>query len=52
MLKLIKKMIKKHTVTCGAVIVAAGSASRMQGTDKVLYPLSGAPVIVHTVRAF
>ena len=52
MLKLIKKMIKKHTVTCGAVIVAAGSASRMQGTDKVLYPLSGAPVIVHTVGAF
>ena len=37
---------------CGAVIVAAGSASRMQGVDKIMAPLQGTPVIVHTVRAF
>ncbi|MBR2047558.1 MAG: 2-C-methyl-D-erythritol 4-phosphate cytidylyltransferase [Oscillospiraceae bacterium] len=37
---------------CGAVIVAAGSASRMEGIDKVMAPLKGQPMIVHTVRAF
>lgn len=37
---------------CGAVIVAAGSASRMGGIDKVMAPLRGEPMIVHTVRAF
>ena len=37
---------------CGAVIVAAGSASRMGGVDKVMAPLKGEPMIVHTVRAF
>ena len=38
--------------TCGAVIVAAGSASRMGGIDKVMAPLGGEPMIVKTVRAF
>ena len=37
---------------CGAVIVAAGNASRMGGIDKVMAPLGGAPMIVRTVRAF
>ena len=37
---------------CGAVIVAAGSASRMGGIDKVMAPLCGEPMICHTVRAF
>ncbi len=37
---------------CGAVIVAAGSASRMGGIDKVMAELNGEPMIVHTVRAF
>ena len=37
---------------CGAVIVAAGSASRMGGIDKVMASLKGEPMIVHTVRAF
>ena len=36
----------------GAVIVAAGSASRMGGIDKVMAPLKGEPMIAHTVRAF
>lgn len=38
--------------SCGAVIVAAGSASRMGGIDKVMAPLHGEPMIVRTVRAF
>ena len=37
---------------CGAVLVAAGSASRMGGIDKVMAPIGGEPMIVHTVRAF
>ena len=37
---------------CGAVIVAAGTASRMGGIDKVMAQLGGEPMIVRTVRAF
>ena len=37
---------------CGAVIVAAGTASRMGGTDKVMASLGTEPMIVRTVRAF
>jgi 2-C-methyl-D-erythritol 4-phosphate cytidylyltransferase len=37
---------------CGAVIVAAGTASRMGGIDKVMAPLGGEPMILRTVRAF
>ena len=46
----IRKVLKLRY--CGAVIVAAGSASRMEGIDKVMAPLNGEPMIVHTVRAF
>ena len=38
--------------SCGAVIVAAGSASRMGGIDKVMAELGGEPMIRRTVRAF
>jgi len=37
---------------CGAVIVAAGSASRMGGIDKVMEPLGSEPMVIHAVRAF
>lgn len=37
---------------CGAVIVAAGSATRMQGIDKIQTALGGVPVIARTVGAF
>lgn len=37
---------------CGAVIVAAGSASRMGGIDKVMAALGGEPMIARTVWAF
>ena len=40
------------TQYCGAVFVAAGSASRMGGIDKVMAPLGGEPMILRTVRAF
>ena len=38
--------------TCGAVIVAAGTASRMGGIDKVMAELKGEPMIARTVRTF
>ena len=37
---------------CGAVIVAAGSASRMGGIDKVMAPLQGEPMVKRTIRQF
>ncbi|MBQ4600496.1 MAG: 2-C-methyl-D-erythritol 4-phosphate cytidylyltransferase [Oscillospiraceae bacterium] len=37
---------------CGAVIVAAGTASRMGGIDKVMALLGGEPMIARTVRTF
>ena len=46
----IRKVLKLKY--CGAVIVAAGNASRMGGIDKVMAPLGGEPMIVRTVRQF
>lgn len=43
---------KKAAVTCSAVVVAAGSARRMEGIDKMLAPLGELPVLVHTLYAF
>ena len=37
---------------CGAVIVAAGSASRMGGIDKVMASLGGTPMVERTAAAF
>lgn len=37
---------------CAAVIVAAGSASRMQGVDKIMTDLDGEPVICRSIRVF
>ena len=37
---------------CGAVIVAAGNASRMGGIDKVMEPLDGQPLVMHAVKEF
>ena len=45
-----RKLLKLKA--CGAVIVAAGSASRMGGIDKVMASLGGEPMILRTVRAF
>lgn len=43
---------KLKAKTCAAVIVAAGSASRMGGIDKVMAPIGLEPMLAHTVRAF
>lgn len=37
--------------TCAAVIVAAGSARRMQGIDKIMTPIGGIPMLLRTVQA-
>lgn len=37
---------------CSAIIVAAGSARRMGGIDKIMADLNGQPVIRHTLKAF
>ena len=49
--KVLRK-ISSRGAKCAAVIVAAGSAKRMQGTDKIMAELCGEPLIVHTLRAF
>ena len=47
-----RKLLNLKLRYCGAIIVAAGSASRMGGIDKIMAPLGGEPVIVRTVRQF
>ena len=47
-----RKVLNVKLKYCGAVIVAAGSASRMGGIDKVMAPLGGESMIVRTVRQF
>ena len=46
------RKLSSRGVRCAAVIVAAGSGTRMQGTDKIMAELCGEPLIVHTLRAF
>ena len=41
----------KEPPLCSAVVVAAGSARRMEGIDKILAPLGELPVLVHTLYA-
>lgn len=49
--KVLRKLSSRGA-KCAAVIVAAGSARRMQGTDKIMAELCGEPLIVHSLRAF
>ncbi len=42
---------KGEQLRCAAVVVAAGSSTRMEGTDKIMAPLLGVPVIGRTVLA-
>ena len=50
---LLSRLRKKPAeVRCSALVVAAGSARRMEGIDKVLAPLGELPVLVHTLYAF
>lgn len=50
--ELSRKVLNLMLKRCGAVIVAAGSASRMRGKDKIMERLGGEPLIVKTVKAF
>lgn len=49
--KLMRK-ISGRNAKCAAIIVAAGSATRMKGKDKIMSELCGEPVLVHALRAF
>ena len=51
-MKFFNTLRENRRLRCGAVIVAAGASTRMQGTDKIMADLCGTPVIVHTLRAF
>lgn len=46
--------IRKKTLpkSCSVVVVAAGSAKRMEGIDKILANLGELPILVHTLYAF
>lgn len=43
---------KQDTPVCSVVVVAAGSARRMEGIDKVLAPLGDIPILVRTLQIF
>lgn len=45
-----KKQKKSGEILCSAVVVSAGSSTRM-GMDKIMLPLGDVPVIVHTLKA-
>ena len=47
----VKKAQKRNRPYCAAVVAAAGSSSRMGGVNKLLLPLDGMPVLVHTLTA-
>lgn len=49
--KILRKLSTRGAA-CAAIVVAAGNATRMQGTDKIMADLGGEPVILHTLRAF
>ena len=48
--RLQKRSIGHHPY-CAAVVVAAGSASRMKGIDKIMTTLGGIPVLARTLQA-
>ena len=48
----ILRRLSSRGAKCAAVIVAAGSAERMKGTDKIMADLGGEPLIASTIRAF
>ena len=51
LLKKAQKKVRKEPPRCGAVVPAAGSASRMEGVDKLRAELGGMPVLARTLTA-
>lgn len=49
---LTKRKRGANTDICSVVVVAAGSARRMEGIDKVMAPLGGVPILVRTLWVF
>lgn len=43
---------RRAGLNASVVVVAAGTASRMQGIDKILAPLGEVPILVRTLRVF
>lgn len=52
MKKILQMLQNRKVKYCSAVIVAAGTSSRMKGEDKLLMELCGKPVIWHSIRLF
>lgn len=50
---LLDKLLRRRAEqpACAAVVAAAGSASRMEGVDKILAPMGQWPVLLHTLKA-
>lgn len=51
MFSFFKKFKKKSRPRCAALVVAAGSSSRMGGINKLFQPLEGMPVLARTLTA-
>lgn len=51
MLPFFKKIRESRRPRCTVLVAAAGSSSRMGGTNKLLQPLDGVPVLVRTLTA-
>ena len=51
MFPFLKKMREKNRPRCAALVAAAGTSSRMGGTDKIMEPLDGIPVLARTLMA-
>lgn len=51
MRSLFRKIREANRPYCAAIVAAAGSSSRMGGTDKLMEPLDGVPVLVRTLTA-
>ena len=41
--------VQPDTPTVGAIVVAAGESRRMEGIDKIFYPLAGKPMVWHSL---
>lgn len=51
MISLFRRGKEKKQPLCTAIVAAAGSGSRMGAVNKLMEPLNGVPVLVHTLRA-
>ena len=50
--KLFGKREREQEESCSVVVVAAGSATRMEGIDKIMTPLGGEPLLLHALAPF